>query len=75
MIRPNALPITQQILLDVFAPPAITLIGWLLSKGKAYQLGTASNPAVQGSMEDGWKYLLGALYVVVVSITLYAYFF
>jgi hypothetical protein len=75
MTRPNALPLSQQILLDVFAPPALTLIWWLLSKVKSYQLGTDNNPAVQGWIEDGWKYLLGALYAVVISITLYAYFF
>jgi hypothetical protein len=75
MARPSAIPITQQILLDIFAPPAFTMIWWLLSRFKAYQLGTDDSPAVQGWIEDGWKYLLVALYVVMISITAYAYFF
>jgi hypothetical protein len=75
MLRSNALPISQQILLDLFVPPAMTLIWWLLCKSTAYQLGTDDSPAVQGWIEDGWKYLLAALYVIAISITLYAYFF
>jgi hypothetical protein len=75
MTRPDALPLIQQIVLDLLAPPAITFIWWLLSRGKAYQLGENSNPAVQGWLSDGWKYLLAILYLVAISITIYGYFY
>ena len=74
MSGPEALPIGQQLALDILAPPALTLLWWLLSKANAYMLRTNNSLAVQGWIEDGWKYLLITLYVLVFSVTAYAYF-
>jgi hypothetical protein len=84
MSRPNALPIGQQLLLDLLAPPAITFFWWGISKARARQwfltkdgprqLDEDEDITVQGWIEDGWKYLLGILYVLVFSMTTYAYF-
>jgi hypothetical protein len=84
MPRPNALPIGQQILLDLLVPPAMTFVWWALSKARARQsffgrdglrqLDDDENITVQGWIDDGWKYLLAILYLVVFTVTAYAYF-
>jgi hypothetical protein len=84
MSRPNALPNGQQLLLDLIAPPAITLVWRAVSKARAHQsfltkdglrqLDEDENITVQGWIEDGWKYLLAICYILAFSMTAYAYF-
>jgi hypothetical protein len=84
MSRPNALPIGQQLSLDLLGPPAITFVWWAISKARTRQsffakdglrqLDDDENITVQGWIEDGWKYLLAICYVLAFSMTAYAYF-
>ena len=84
MSRPNALPIEQQLLLDLLGPPAITFAWWAISKARTRQafltkdglrqLDDDENITVQGWIEDVWKYLLAICYVLAFSMTAYAYF-
>lgn len=75
LMRPGALPLYQQILLDVFAPPFVLGIWWLLSRNLQSALGTTNDPVVQGWTAPMAKFLLVAMYVICFGITAYAYFF
>jgi hypothetical protein len=46
--RHAPLPFYQMLLLDIFGPPVMTGIWWLMSKGKQSELGTSDDPAVAG---------------------------
>jgi hypothetical protein len=67
-----ALPIGQQILLDVVAPPILTALWWLFSRGWAYviQGGTVS-VRTKGRQGKGVWIVLGALYLIMFGATAY----
>jgi len=71
----GALPLSQQILLDIFVPPAGALVWWLMSRGWA--------TAVQGSevsettRKRQWRLalvLLVVVYILMFGITIYGQF-
>jgi hypothetical protein len=74
MSRAPALTVWQQISLDLFVPPVITFAWWLISRARTRGLNQDEEITVEGWIEDGWKYLLGALYLIMIAETVYAYF-
>jgi hypothetical protein len=73
LLRHAPVPLYQALLIDVFVPPVITGIWWLMCKGKQSELGTADDPAVAGWTESLGKFLLIALYLGTFGMTVYAY--
>jgi hypothetical protein len=71
-VRDGALPLGQQIALDLVAPPIITAIWWLLARGWAQSLGT-TDWALRWQKPATLAVLIAA-YFIMFSITLYAYF-
>jgi len=71
----GALPLSQQILLDIFVPPAGTLVWWLMSRvwASAVQGGEVSQTTRkrQKRLAVG---LLVAVYVLMFGITIYGQF-
>jgi hypothetical protein len=71
-VRDGALPLGQQIALDLVAPPIVTAIWWLLARGWTHLLGTTD-------WAQGWRrratlaVLIGA-YFIMISVTIYGYF-
>jgi hypothetical protein len=74
MSRSGAAPVWEQLAIGILGPPIMAFLWWLTSKGNASSLGTDDNPAVQGWISDGWKYVLGICYAVVILMFIYAYF-
>jgi hypothetical protein len=74
MFRHAALPLYQQILYDIIIPPVGAAIWLLMSKGWSGALGTTDSQAVRGWTKSGFWALLVAAYVLMFSITIYAYF-
>jgi hypothetical protein len=75
MIRTGALPLGQQIALDLFAPPLITAVWWLLSGGWSGLLGTTESEVVKGWRKPAVWTVLIVCYVLMFGTTAYAYFF
>ncbi len=75
MVREGALPLGQQIALDLIAPAAITGIWWFLSGGLSSILGTADSEVVKSWRKPATWTVLIACYVLAFGITVYAYFF
>jgi hypothetical protein len=74
MMRTGALPLGQQLLLDIFAPPVITAAWWLLSRGWISFLVTTDSRAVRGWAKSGLLIVLIGAYIVMFGITAYGYF-
>ncbi len=70
-MRPGALPLYEQILYDIFIPPAGTIVCWLMCKGLAIQLGTSNSEVVRGWTRSGFWIVLCAAYTLMFSITIY----
>lgn len=75
MIREGALPLWQQIVIDVLAPPLITSIWWLLSGGWSALLGTADSEVVRGWRKPAMLTVLIGCYALMFGMTIYAYLF
>ena len=75
MIRPGASPIGQQIALDLIAPPLLTALWWLLSRGWSELLGTTGSQAVKGWQHSGTWIVLVVCYVLMFGMTIYGYLF
>jgi len=73
-MRNGALPLSQQIVLDLICPPIITAVWLHLSRGWAGAMGTTEKSTVRGWIKSGKWILLIVLYVVAFSITAYGYF-
>jgi hypothetical protein len=73
LLRHAPLPLYQALLLDIFAPPIMTGLWWLMSKGKQAELGTTDDPAVQGWTESLGKSFLIVMYVFFFGLTIYTY--
>lgn len=73
-MRDGALPIEQQIILDLVGPPIITAFWLLFSRGWVGLLGTSGGTTVRGWIKSGTWILLIVLYIVAFSITAYGYF-
>jgi len=71
----GALPLSQQILLDVFVPPVETLVWWLMSRGWAtvVQGGEVSETTRKRQRKIALALLIMA-YVLMFSITIYGQF-
>ena len=71
----GALPLSQQILLDVFVPPVGTLVWWLMSRGWAtvVQGGEVSETTRKRQRKIALALLIMA-YVLMFSITIYGQF-
>lgn len=74
MVRPGALPIGEQVLLDLLVPPAVTAIWWLLAGGWSALLGTSDSSAVMSWKKPATWMVLAICYVVAFSVTLCGYF-
>lgn len=69
----GALPLFQQVLLDVFVPPAGTLVWWLMSRALASAVqGGAASDATRKRQRKSALVLLLAAYVLMFGITIYA---
>jgi hypothetical protein len=67
-----ALPISQQILLDIFAPPVLTGFWWLSSRGWARTIqGEEISEATKSRQKKGFWIVLGMLYLIMFSATAY----
>ena len=68
----HALPIVQQIMLDIFAPPILAIMWWLFSRGWA---GTIQGGEVSQMTKDrqakGFWIVLITLYVIMFGATTY----
>ena len=69
----GALPLSQQILLDIVVPPAGTLVWWLMSRGwaSAVQGGKVSE-ATRRRQRRTAIVVLVAVYALMFGITIYA---
>lgn len=74
MVRPGALPLRQQIALDIFAPLLITAVWWLLSGGWSALLGTTESEVVKSWRKPAMWTVLIVCYILMFGITAYAYF-
>jgi hypothetical protein len=72
LMRPGALPLFQQTLLDIFIPPIGALVSRLLAGGWAsgVQGGNVSNKTKRRQSVEFWV-LLGFVYMVMFGITIY----
>jgi ABC-type molybdate transport system permease subunit len=75
MMHEGALPLWQQIILDLIAPPVITGLWLLLSRGWSGVLGTTDNKVVRSWRKPAALAILVACYLVMFGITLIAYLF
>jgi hypothetical protein len=75
MIHEGALPLSQQILLDVFVPPIGTLVWWLMSRGwaTAVQGGEVSETTRKRQKKIALALLI-IVYVLGFGITIYGQF-
>jgi len=75
MIRHAAAPLYQQILYDIFLPPIGAVLWWLMSRGLAttVQSGTVSEETKRRQKVE-FVVVLIATYLIMFSITIYAYF-
>jgi hypothetical protein len=74
IIRPGALPLSQQIILDLLFPPVGAAIWWVVSTGWAtiVQGGKISERTKMLRKRLFWTLLAGA-YALMFGMTLYAY--
>jgi hypothetical protein len=74
-MRPGALPLSEQIILDIIAPPIITGVWWIMARGWAasVQGGSASETTKK---RQKWEFLaiLLIIYVLAIGITIYGQF-
>ena len=73
-MKNGALPIGQQIIIDLIGPPIMTALWLLFSRVWIGMMGTSESTTVRSWTKSGTWILLGVLYVVVFSITAYGYF-
>lgn len=73
MLKSGALPINQQIVLDLLVPPAVTAVWWLLTGGWSIVLGESASPNVVGRKRPATLDVLAVCYIVAFSITIYGY--
>ncbi len=70
-----ALPIAQQILLDIVAPPIGAGLWWLMSRGWAHSIqGVDVSEMTKSRQSKGFWIVLGVSYLIMFSVTAYAYF-
>jgi hypothetical protein len=73
-VRSGALPISQQIMLDLLGPPIMTALWLLFSRGWLGLMGTSESETVRGWTQSGTWIILILLYVIGFSVTAYGYF-
>jgi len=73
-MRVGALPISQQLLLDLIVPPAGAGVWWLMARGwaQAVQGGSASEETKARQRVEFWA-VLGLAYLVMFGFTLYGW--
>ena len=67
-------PLITDIAWAVLIPPIGTLVWVLLTKTWTLILGKKATPEATGMIRDGWKYLLGLLYLVTISLFIYQHY-
>lgn len=74
IMRHGALPLSQQIILDLLFPPAGAAVWWVVSTGWATLVhgGKISDSTKKLRKKLFWVFLVGA-YALMFGITLYAY--
>jgi len=74
MIRPGALPLSTQIVLDLIAPPIGAALWWVLSRSWSTLVHGGSVPpkTIRRQKIEFWI-LLGVAYALMIFITAYAY--
>jgi len=75
VMRPGALPMFDQVLLDLFVPPVGSCVWWLMSRGWAtsVQGDAVSDDTKKRQRTEFWAVLCVA-YFIMISITVYGYF-
>jgi hypothetical protein len=74
-MRAGALPISEQILLDVFVPPIGAAVWWLMSRGLAGALQGGKTSATTKTRQK-WEFwiILALAYLLMFGITIYGQF-
>lgn len=68
----HALPLWQQFLLDLIAPPVLTLLWWLQSRGWAGVVqGGEPSQMTKLRQDRGFWLVLGILYLIMIAATTY----
>jgi hypothetical protein len=72
LLRPGALPISEQILLDLFFPPVGACIWWLMARGWAVTV-QGGPPSETTKKLQRWLFwaLLASAYLLMFGITVY----
>lgn len=74
-MRHGALPLYEQILLDVFVPPIGTAVWWLMSRGWATTVqGSHVSETTKRRQKIESVIILVAVYILMFGITIYGYF-
>jgi hypothetical protein len=74
MALAGALPVWQQILLDLFVPPIGAVVWWLCSRGWALTIqGSAVSEQTRKREKRGAIILLAIAYLLMFGITIYAW--
>ena len=74
-MRPGALPISQQVLLDLIVPPVGTGVWWLLARGWAKSVqGGSTSGETKARQRIEFCIVLGLAYLVMFSFTIYGWF-
>jgi hypothetical protein len=73
LLRHAPVPFYQALLADLFGPPVITGIWWLMSKGLQANLGTSDDSVVADWTRSLGKFILTALYLIGFGLTIYTY--
>ena len=73
-MRPGALPLSQLIMLDLFLPPVVSGIWWVMSRGWAASIqgGTTSERTKQRQSTEFWAVLI-MTYLLAFGFTVYAW--
>ena len=74
-MRAGALPISEQLLLDVFVPPIGAAVWWLMSRGLAGAL-QGGNTSATTKKRQKWEFwiILAVAYLLMFGITIYGQF-
>jgi hypothetical protein len=72
MIRVAALPLLNQVLLDLLVPPIGACLWWLVSRGWAHSVqGTTISEKTRKRQRFGFWLALALAYIIMTSITVY----
>ena len=76
LIRSGSLPLFEQVLIDLIGPPVGAAIWWFLSRSWALTVqGASISKLTRRRQMRGFWLVLSMSYLLMISITIYGYFF